>query len=87
MAFEKLKTEQQLTDKPQIYRDLMFVLAQDFFFSSSYGLTIGELAKILQKSEATVRKMVKDLKGLSLIEQHGEKPAFYHIRQYYLESK
>jgi hypothetical protein len=36
-------------------------------------------------SEATIRKIIKELQELSLIEQQGERPAYYGIKQQYFE--
>lgn len=70
----------------KIYAETMFILAQNHFFDSGSGLTIRDLIDILEKSDATVRKVMKNLLQLSLIEQKGEKPAFYRINQKYFEN-
>jgi Fic family protein len=85
IAQKKLKMEPRLTDKDQIYFEILYVLAQNYFFDSSSGLTIKELAKIFEKSEATLRKIMKELNGLSLVEQKGERPIYYCIQQKYFE--
>lgn len=84
-AQRKLNTEPRVADKDHIYVEILYVLAQNYFFDVSSGLTIKELAKIFEKSEATLRKIMKELHGLSLVEQKGERPIYYCIKQTYLE--
>lgn len=85
MALQKIDNDSKLRDVPQGYRDLMFVLAQNHFFDSSNGLTVGDLSNIFEKSAATIRKIVKDLLDLSLVEQRGERPAYFCVRRKYFE--
>ncbi|WP_171056476.1 Fic family protein [Paenibacillus sinopodophylli] len=85
MAFQKLGSDSNLRDVPQSYRDLMFVLAQNHFFDSSNGLTVGDLSEIFEKSAATIRKIVKDLLDLSLVEQRRDRPAYFCVRRKYFE--
>jgi Uncharacterized conserved protein len=86
LAMKKLNGEPKLKGMPNIYSDVMFVLAQNHFFDAGSGLTIKELAAIYNKSDATMRKIMKELLALSLIEQQGEKPAYYFAIQQYFES-
>lgn len=65
------------------YKQIMFVLAQHHFFDFGSGLTVKELAEMLSKSEATIRKLAKELISLSFIEQKGEKPAYFYMKQTY----
>ncbi|HEY0826717.1 MAG TPA: Fic family protein [Bacilli bacterium] len=85
IAMKKIEHEHKLNDMSKNHKDIMFVLAQNHFFDSSNGLTIKELAKIFTISEATIRKVIKDLFGLSLIDQKGERPAYYNVVQKYFE--
>lgn len=85
IANHKLLKERILIEKDDLYRNIMFVLAQNHFFDSGSGLTIKELAEISGKSEVTLRKIMKELLDLSLIEKRGERPAYYHISQRYFE--
>lgn len=82
---EKIKHEPKLKKQPDKFNQLMFVLAQNHFFDQSEGITVQELAEIFSKSEATIRKELKQLLSLSLIEQKNKKPAFYSIKQQYFE--
>ncbi len=86
LARKKLSGDPNLKAIPPIYSDVMFVLAQNYFFDAGSGLTTKELAGIFEKSEATIRKIMKELLDLSLIEQQGEKPAYYCAIQRYFES-
>jgi len=85
MALKKIDGEPKLDGVTQIYSEMMFVLAQNHFFDSSSGLTVGELADMFGKSAVTVRKIVKGLLDLSLVEQRGERPAYFCIKQKYFE--
>ncbi len=85
MALKKLDDEPNLENLTKWHREIMFVLAQNHFFDSSSGLTVGDLADIFEKSAATIRKMVKELLELSLVEQKGERPAYFCVRQKYFE--
>ncbi|SDD83052.1 Fic family protein [Paenibacillus sp. UNCCL117] len=85
MAAAKLQKEPKLNGMEDSHGAVMFILAQNHFFDSNSGLTIKELAEILNKSEATLRKIVKELLDLSLISQIGERPAFYYIQHHYFE--
>lgn len=81
----KLSKDYRLKDKDSIYRHIMFTLAQNHFFVTENGLTIKELAEILNKSEMTIRKTIKELLQVSLIDKNGEKPAYYSISRKYFE--
>lgn len=86
IASRKLADEPMLKNRSSDYMDILFILAQNYFFDSNIGLTIRELAEIIEKSDATVRKVIKDLiDELLLIEQTGERPAYYSIKQQYIE--
>lgn len=86
MALKKLENEPRLKNATNGHGEIMFVLAQNHFFDSSSGLTVSELAEIFDKSHATIRKFVKELLAMSLIEQRGERPAHFCIRQKYFEN-
>ncbi|KOY14437.1 Fic family protein [Paenibacillus xylanivorans] len=81
----KLSKDYRLKDKDAIYGHIMFILAQNHFFVTENGLTIKELAEISNKSEMTIRKTIKELLQVSLIDKKGEKPAYYSIRRKYFE--
>jgi len=85
IAAQKINSDTSLSHLPKVFRDFMFVMAQNYFFDSSSGLTVAELSNILGKSPATVRKMAKYLLDLSLVEQKGERPAYYGIAPKYFE--
>ncbi|RCX17688.1 Fic family protein [Fontibacillus phaseoli] len=85
MAVHKLNSEPQLEHKDGNYWGIMYVLAQNHFFDSRNGLTIKDLAGISNKSQATIRKLIRELLEMSLIEQKGERPAYFFIRQQYFE--
>lgn len=84
MAAEKIYSDSNIL-KP-VSKQFMFVLAQNNFFHSSQGVTVSELSETLEISPTTVRKIAKELIDLSLVEKHGERPAFYTIKHEYFES-
>lgn len=65
LAEEKLRSEPQLVSMSKMHRGMMFILAQNHFFDSNSGLTVGELAGIIGKSQATTRKIIKGLLAAS----------------------
>lgn len=85
LAMEKIKKEAILQDKDRNHSRLMFILAQNYFFAQAKGLTVQELAPILGLSESTTRKIAKQLLGLSLINQKGQRPAHFFIEESYFE--
>ncbi len=84
MAVEKIRKEEKL--KSDHHRNIMFVIAQNYFFDFSEGLTIKDLSESTDLSEPTVRKFIKELLGMSLIKQKGKRPAYYTIDSLYFES-
>ncbi len=87
LAFERIKLDSRLSSLTGMYTDIMFVLAQNYFFDSNSGLTAGNLAAIFDKSEATIRKMIKELTALSMVEQKGERPAYFCVTHNYFEDR
>ncbi|MDR6552381.1 Fic family protein [Paenibacillus qinlingensis] len=85
MALKKLDDEPKLQGLTKNHKDIMFVLAQNHFFDSSSGLTVSDLAEMFEKSAVTIRKIVKELLDFSLVEQEGERPAYFCIRHKYFE--
>lgn len=64
----------------------MFIIAQNYFFDHSDGITVKELAHETDQSKATVRKILNELLALDLLKQTGKRPAFYIIHSSYIES-
>lgn len=86
IALEKIDKDPKLKDKPDKYKRVMFVIAQNYFFDSSKGITVKELANELSFSEATIRKIVYELLDLSLVEQTGIRPVYFSIKKQYFEN-
>jgi Fic family protein len=87
ISLAKIKNDElMLGNMTKVHKDTMFVLAQNHFFDSGSGLAVKDLADILNKSEATIRKVVEKLRDLSLIEQRGEKPAYFSVSKSYFET-
>lgn len=85
LAYTKIYSEELLTNMSDSYRDVMFILAQKLFFDNSRGMTIKELSREMECTDATTRKKVKELMDLALIDQFGTKPAYFEIKEGYFE--
>lgn len=85
LVVRKLETDSQIENKN--YFNMMFILVQHYFFQYSDGLTVQELASMLELSEMTVRRIAKKLLEMSYIKQEGLRPAFYSLNESYLETK
>ncbi|MBR7798233.1 MAG: Fic family protein [Bacillota bacterium] len=83
-AVEKLKTDDRMESKNHF--QFMFVLIQNYYFHYSDGVTVQELSRVMEISEATVRKVAKELLNKSLINQKGTRPAHFRIGADYLEN-
>lgn len=82
-AIEKL--EQDLMLKNKNHYELMYILAQNHFFQFNEGLTIKNLAKEMDLSESTVRKIKDELLEKSLIKQVGIRPVYLSVNPEYFE--
>lgn len=87
MARKKLTIDPKLKQLTAFHQDLVWVLTQNHFFDSSNGLTTQNLAQIFSKSEATIRKILKELLHLPFIIQEGERPSYFRISQQYFEEE
>lgn len=85
LAQDKILQEPKLAGLDNEYFNLMYVLAQNHFFAKNEGLTVQQLAPILNLSESTARNMAKELLNLSLIKQQGIRPAYFYIDENYFE--
>ena len=83
IAYEKIEHDKKVSSKK--HKTMMFILAQNYFFSDNEGLTVKELSQIMNKSATTVRKIGNELIDLSLIKQRGIRPAYYYIGDEYFE--
>lgn len=83
LSLQKLERDSILRGQKEIYKSIMFVLAQNHFFAREKGLTVKELAELQGKSTATIRNMMKNLLEWGLIEQQGARPAYYLIKEEY----
>ena len=83
-AEDKIRQIDQLTNIKD--REMMFIIAQNYFFDYSEGITVKELAHETDLSEPTVRKVIKELLKLDLIKQTGKRPAYFTIHPTYFES-
>lgn len=83
IALKKLKKDKQVEGDNE--RKFLFILAQNHFFSFGDGVTVKELSETMDVSGATVRKLAKDLLEKSLIDQIGQRPAHFVIKEGYFE--
>jgi len=82
-AVKKLDSDSRLNNKNDY--DFMFILAQNHFFQINEGVTIKDLAREMDLSEATVRKIRDILLRESLITQEGIRPAYLSVNPGYFE--
>lgn len=85
-AIEKIEKEPKLDKYSSNHKDFMFILAQNYFFQFSDGVTVKEISNVLNVSRATVRKIAKELLDVSLIQTKGKRPIFYTIQSQYFET-
>ena len=85
-AIEKIEKEPKLDKYSSNHKDFMFILAQNYFFQFSDGVTVKEISSVLNVSRATVRKIAKELLDVSLIQKKGKRPIFYTIQSQYFET-
>ena len=83
-AKNKIRQDSQLPNDK--HREIMFIIAQNYFFDYSDGITVKELAHETEQSKVTVRKILNELMALDLLKQTGKRPAFYTIDCSYIES-
>lgn len=65
--------------------DIFFVLGQDTLFSSDKGLTVSQLADIVDISEQTSRKILNALIEMKKVDTSGNKPKLYYVSDAYFE--
>ncbi|TQR16531.1 Fic family protein [Psychrobacillus soli] len=86
LAYEKIDNESMLNDVSHSYKEILFVLAQNYFFDQAKGMTVKEISEEFNWSTATARKKIKELMEISLIEQFGERPAIYTVKEGYFDN-
>lgn len=85
IASKKISEDRRSQDLAEKYQEVLFILAQDYFFKVERGLTVDELTKIIKVSKPTMRMYLQTLIDLSLIETEGKRPIYYKIKQQFLE--
>lgn len=85
-AVNKIQNEDYFKDKDDQYASIFFIIAQNYFFSNTNGMTAIEISKILKISDATARKMLNELADADLLQKNGGKPVYYSPVPGYYES-
>lgn len=84
-AAQKLEEEARLKGLDERYYDIMFMIAQNYFFTVSNEVTVKDVAKHLDITEITSRKILKELVELNLIETNGIRPVYYSSKPGYFD--
>lgn len=81
--WERLNSDERLDER---CRKVMFILAQNYYFAlDEKGLTVRELAEIIEKSPQFIRSVLKELDSFDVISQRGERPIIYSISEKYFD--
>lgn len=82
---DKIDKDSRLDDKDEMYKETILVLAQNFYFSQEKGMTVKELSKVMKKSEKTIRKFLKELEEIEIIQSIGKRPMLYLVSENFFE--
>ncbi|PTH61909.1 Fic family protein, partial [Staphylococcus arlettae] len=67
------------------YKDILFIMAQIFYFSSEEYTTVKSLNKYVDLSEKTLRKFLNELIDMEYVVKEGIRPAQYKISEDFIE--
>ena len=81
------KLEKESKNITEQEKRVLFILAQHYYFDYSEGVTVKELARIIELSEITIRKTLKGLLEREYIKKIGIRPAYYSLHERYLETE
>lgn len=81
---EKIENDSRLEEKTDL-KKVIYILAQNFYFSQEKGMVVKDLVKVLNKSEKTIRNLLKQLEDLDIIESIGSRPKMYLVSDSYFE--
>ncbi|MDV6377158.1 Fic family protein [Sporosarcina sp. GW1-11] len=82
---DKIISDSRLDQLDEKYRDMLFILAQNFYFSEDKGLSILELKDITNKSEKTIRTILKTLIELEIVDCGGNRPKVYSVSDLFFD--
>ena len=85
-AIEKIQNDQYFKEKDENYHSIVFILAQNYFFSNANGMTAIEISKILNISDATARKIMNELANAQILQKSGIRPVHYSPASGYYEN-
>ncbi|MGI2329044.1 Fic family protein [Planococcus sp. YIM B11945] len=85
-AIRKIQTEDYFKDKDDHYKSMVFILAQNHFFSNEKGMTAKELSEILAFSDSTARKILNELTDAAILQKNGLRPVYYSPAISYFEN-
>lgn len=67
------------------YKDILFIMAQIFYFSSEEYTTVQSLSKYVDLSEKALRKFLNELIDMKYVVKEGIRPAQYKISEDFIE--
>lgn len=76
---EKMDADPRLVPLDKKYRDVLFVLAQNLYFSEDEGMSVTDLTNIMKKSDKTIRTMLQKLLEQDMLVAVGNRPIVYSI--------
>ncbi|RIN38255.1 Fic family protein, partial [Staphylococcus succinus] len=81
---EKLNNDDKLRALSDAHKDILFEMAQTFYFSSEEFTTVQDLKKRIKLSDKTIRKFLNELCEIGYIDKEGTRPAFYKISEHFI---
>lgn len=84
-AKEIITLDENLNEFNDAYKEILFIMAQIFYFSSEEYTTIQSLKKYVSISEKTLRKFLSELIDMGYIEKEGIRPAQYKISEDFID--
>lgn len=81
---EKLNNDEKLRELSDSHKDILFKMAQTFYFSSEEFTTVQDLKKHIKLSDKTIRKFLNELCEIGYIDKEGTRPAFYKISENFI---
>ncbi|MEB6277476.1 Fic family protein [Staphylococcus gallinarum] len=84
-AKEIITLDENLNEFNDAYKEILFIMAQIFYFSSEEYTTVQSLKKYVSISEKTLRKFLSELIDMGYIEKEGIRPAQYKISEDFID--
>lgn len=82
----KISTNSELQQQNKIFKDIVYVFVQHHYFHpTNEGFTVQELAKIFDKSDQYIRKILKQLLQIGVIYAEGVRPVLYYLNEDFIQ--